>query len=499
MVARGAGTVVWYVASAGAVPGRTTGLRPARCTLNAPIPPATTLTRALGPREALSLVVGRIIGSGIFRTPGPIMALVLSPGPFFAVWLLAGAMTMLSALCYAELVAMLPKSGGPYAYLKEAYPPWWAFLRGWAMFFVSETASIAAVALVFAQYSAVLWSASGGSKWPRGLETSLAVAGVWLFTWVNARGVQAGGRVQNVLTVLKLGGLVAVAGAGLALARGAGLTDGGAAAAASTATAAATAPTMGLWATVLAVGAAMRYAFFAFSGWEGATYVAEEVRDPEKNLPRSILWGIGVVLGIYLLVNLAYLKQLGPAGMAGSKQVAADAMRAALGSGGAVLIALAVVLSTAGNINAQVMVKARTWHAMARDGLFPQRLGVVDGTRHTPIGALIGQALWATVLLVAAGLAGRAYETVIDFFAFTSAIFNLSTFVAVWVLRRKLPQLARPFRVPGWPVTLVVVLVIQVAFMIVTLVTAPLPSLLGIALTASGLVWYRWGRGRPRN
>ncbi len=447
------------------------------------MPPA--LERALGPREALSLVVGRIIGSGIFRTPGPIMALVLAPGPCFAVWLIAGAMTMLSALCYAELVAMLPRSGGPYAYLKEAYPPWWAFLRGWAMFFVSETASIAAVALVFAQYSAVMWTASGGAAWPRGLETSLAIAGVWLFTWVNARGVQAGGRVQNVLTVLKLGGLVAVAGAGLLLARNAGL-DGVAAAP----------PPVGFWATVAAIGAALRYAFFAFSGWEGATYVAEEVREPERNLPRSILWGIGVVLGIYLLVNLAYLRQLGPAGMAGSKQVAADAMRAALGAGGAILIAAAVVLSTAGNINAQVMVKARTWHAMARDGLFPSALGRVDARRHTPVGALAGQALWATVLLVAAGLAGRAYETVIDYFAFTSALFNLSTFAAVWVLRRRLPHAARPFRVPGWPVTLIVVLVIQVAFMVVTLVTALLPSLLGLALTGSGLLWYRWRRRR---
>ena len=452
-------------------------------------PPTSTLTRALGPREALSLVVGRIIGSGIFRTPGPIMALVMAPGPFFAVWLLAGAMTMLSALCYAELVAMLPRSGGPYAYLVEAYPPWWAFLRGWAMFFVSETASIAAVALVFAQYAAVLWRSSGGEPWPRGLETALAIAGVWLFTWVNVRGVQTGGRVQNVLTVLKLGGLVAVAVAGLALARGAAVdVASGAAALPARAT--------GAWATFLAIGGAMRYAFFAFSGWEGATYVAEEVRDPERNLPRSILWGIGVVLAFYLLVNLAYLKQLGPAGMAGTKQVAADAMRAALGTGGAVLIALAVVLSTAGNINAQVLVKSRTWHAMARDGLFPRRLGVVDGTRHTPLGALVGQALWATVLLVAAGLAGRAYETVIDYFAFTSALFNLSTFVAVWVLRRKLPHLARPFRVPGWPVTLVVVLVIQVAFMAVTVITAPWPSLLGMALTASGLAWYRFGRER---
>jgi amino acid transporter len=453
-----------------------------------------TLTRALGLREALSLVVGRIIGSGIFRTPGPIMALTGSPGPFFAVWVLAGAMTMLSALCYAELVAMLPRSGGPYAYLKEAYPPWWAFVRGWAMFFVSETASIAAVALVFAQYSAVMWTATGGAAWPRGLETSLAVLGVWLFTWVNVRGVRAGGAVQNVLTVLKLAGLVAVAGAGLAMARGAGLS--GAAAADALANAGNVAVKTGFWATVLGAGAAMRYAFFAFSGWEGATYVAEEVREPERNLPRSILWGIGVVLGIYLLVNLAYLKQLGPGGMAGSKQVAADAMRAALGPGGAVLIALAVVLSTAGNINAQVLVKARTWHAMARDGMFPARLGVVDAKHHTPLGALIGQALWATVLLVVAGWAGRAYETVIDFFAFTSAVFNLSTFIAVWVLRRKLPHLPRPFRVPGWPWTLGVVVVIQAAFMIVTLVTAPLPSLLGVALTATGLVWYRWGRPR---
>ena len=452
-------------------------------------PASSALTRALGFPEALSLVVGRIIGSGIFRTPGPIMALTLSPGPFFAVWLLAGAMTMLSALCYAELVAMLPRSGGPYAYLKEAYPPWWAFVRGWAMFFVSETASIAAVALVFAQYAAVLWTATAGGAWPRGLETALAVTGVWLFTWVNVRGVRTGGAVQNVLTVLKLGGLVAVAGAGLALARGAGLPG-----AAVDAAAAAPAAAPGVWATVLGVGAAMRYAFFAFSGWEGATYVAEEVREPERNLPRSILWGIGVVLGIYLLVNLAYLKQLGPGGMAGSKQVAADAMRAALGPGGAVLIALAVVLSTAGNINAQVMVKARTWHAMARDGMFPRPLGIVDAKRHTPLGALVGQGLWATVLLVVAGLAGRAYETVIDFFAFTSAIFNLSTFIAVWVLRRKMPHASRPFRVPGWPVTLIVVLVIQAAFMVVTLITAPIPSLLGVALTATGLVWYRWGR-----
>jgi amino acid transporter len=445
----------------------------------------STLSRALGFREALSLVVGRIIGSGIFRTPGPIMALTGGAALFFGTWVLAGVMTLLSALCYAEMVAMLPRSGGPYAYLKAAYPPWWAFLRGWAMFFVSETATIAAVALVFAEYARALWEAGGGAAWPRGLETSAAAGGVWLLTWINVRGVRAGGRTQNALTVLKLAALAAVAWVGLTAAR---------AAAPDLAQAPLTRP--GGWAAVLAVGASLRYAFFAFSGWEGATYVAEEVREPERNLPRSLLWGIAVVMATYLLVNLAYLRQLGPAGMAASKQVAAESMRVALGPAGAALIAVAVVLSTFGNINAQVLVKARTWHAMSRDGLFPVAFGGVHPRHRTPVGALAAQGAWATVLLIAAGLAGRSYETVIDFFAFTSAVFNLSTFAAVAVLRRRMPDAPRPFRVPGWPWTLGVVLVIQAAFLVVTAITAPLPSLLGALLTLTGLGWYF--RRRPR-
>jgi amino acid transporter len=437
------------------------------------------LTRALGFREALSLVVGRIIGSGIFRTPGPIMALTGGAALFFGTWVLAGVMTLLSALCYAEMVAMLPRSGGPYAYLKAAYPPWWAFLRGWAMFFVSETATIAAVALVFAEYARALWEASGGAPWPRGLETAAAAGGVWLLTWINIRGVRAGGLAQNALTVLKLAALAAVAWVGLTAAR---------AAVPELAQAPLTRP--GGWAAVLAVGASLRYAFFAFSGWEGATYVAEEVREPERNLPRSLLWGIAVVMATYLLVNLAYLRQLGPAGMAASKQVAAESMRVALGPAGAALIAVAVVLSTFGNINAQVLVKARTWHAMSRDGLFPAVFGGVHPRHRTPVGALAAQGAWATILLIAAGLAGRSYETVIDFFAFTSAVFNLSTFAAVAILRRRMPDAPRPFRVPGWPWTLGIVLVIQAAFLVVTAITAPLPSLLGALLTLTGLGWY---------
>ncbi len=440
---------------------------------------ATPLARDLGPVEALSLIVGRIIGSGIFRTPGPIMALTVSAPLFFGVWAIAGAATLLGALCYAELVAMLPRSGGPYAYLRAAYPPWWAFLRGWAMFFVSETASIAAVALVFAEYGRALWGATGGGGWPRGLETAVAVGAVWALTGVNVLGVRAGGAVQNLLTLLKLGALGAVAAVCLTKAPGAGAAAGPAAAA----------PTG--WGALLAAGAAMRYAFFAFSGWEGATYVAEEVREPARNLPRSLLWGIGVVFATYVLVNFAYLRQLGPGGMAASKQVAADALRLAAGPSGAALVALAVVLSTFGNVNAQVLVKARTWHAMARDGLFPAPLGRVHPVRRTPVGALVAQGIWATVLLGAAGLAGRAYESVVDFFAFTSAVFNISTFGAVWVLRRRHPEWPRPFRVPGWPWTLLAVLAVQVWFMVSTAITAPVPSLLGTLLTLAGLLWYR--------
>ncbi|MDW7681245.1 MAG: APC family permease, partial [bacterium] len=208
------------------------------------------------------------------------------------------------------------------------------------------------------------------------------------------------------------------------------------------------------WSTMLAFGAAMRYGFFAYSGWEGATYVAEEVRNPRKNLPLSIILGIAGIMLLYLAANSAYLYQLPMETIQQSRWVAVDAVTMAIGTGGGILISLAVMLNTFGNVSAQILCKARTWFAMSRDGLFIGPLSKIHPKYRTPNTALIVQAAWATILLIFAGFAEHAYETIIDFFSFTSSVFNVSTFAAIWVLRKKYPDINRPYRVWGYPVTL---------------------------------------------
>lgn len=438
----------------------------------------TDLKRDLGLLESFSIVIGRIIGSGIFRTPQPIMLAVASVSLFYGVWLLGGIATLLGAFCYAELVAMMPKSGGPYAYLKAAYPPVWAFLRGWAMFFVSETGAIAAVALVFAQYGNSIFGILAGFHYSRGAEVLIGLVLIWLLTSVNCFGVLLSGILQNIFSLIKL---VAV-GAVIAI----GFSKAGNWAHFATPFW----PDHWSWSTMLAIGAAMRYSFFAYSGWEGATYVAEEVKNPRRNLPLSIILGIVGVMLLYLAANTAYLYQLPVDQIKQSAWVATDVLKAAIGTAGGVLIAVAVMLNTFGNVNTQILCKARTWYAMARDGLFIDALARIHPKYKTPNVALLVQGFWASVLLIAAGFAGKAYETIIDFFSFTSSIFNVSTFVAVWVLRQKYPQAPRPYRIFGYPWTLIVVLAIQLWFMVVTLITALLPSLLGVLLTSTGLIYY---------
>ncbi|MBD3384642.1 amino acid permease [candidate division KSB1 bacterium] len=257
------------------------------------------------------------------------------------------------------------------------------------------------------------------------------------------------------------------------------------------------------WGSMLAFGAALRYGFFAYSGWEGATYVAEEVKNPRKNLPLSIILGIIGVLLLYMAANSAYLYQLPASRIAESKWVAVEAIDMAIGTAGGILISLAVMMNTFGNVSTQILCKARTWYAMARDGLFIGWMAKLHPRYKTPNRALIIQGAWATLLLLVAAFAEHAYETIIDFFSFTSAVFNVSTFAAVWVLRRKFPKVHRPYKTWGYPVTLIVVLLIQGWYMVVTLITALIPSLLGILLTSTGLLYYyrvpllqRWQRIR---
>ncbi len=439
----------------------------------------TELERRLGLFEAFSIVVGRIIGSGIFRTPGPIMTAVgLSVGLFFSVWVLGALATILGAIVYAEMVAMMPRSGGPYAFLRASYHPLWAFLRGWAMFFVSETGAIAAVAVVFAEYGNALFAAATGSPYSRVVEVLIALALVWSLTGANLFGVMLGGLIQDIFGVVKLLALGAVIGIGFMKTGHPEHFTG------------AWWPETISWQTMVALGAGLRYAFFAYSGWEGPTYIAEEIRNPRRTLPLALMFGIAGIMVLYIAANSSYLFQLSPAQIGASRTVAVDAMQMTVGAAGGMLISLAIMVNTFGNISAQVMVKSRTWYAMARDGLFPRWLGQIHPRYKTPNRALIVQGVWASVLLVAVGTAAEAYNTLIDFFSFTSAVFNISTFLALWRLRRKFPDAERPYRAWGYPVTLIVVLAIHTWFLVVTAYDRPLESLVGVGLTATGLLYY---------
>ncbi len=435
----------------------------------------TELERKLSLPETLSIVVNRIIGSGIFRTPAPVMLIVGSVSMFYGVWILGGIATILGALCYAELVAMMPRSGGPYVFLKAAYPPVVTFLRGWAMFFVSETGAIAAVSLFFAENVLSLFyaEATGYS------EAFVAVSIVILLTSVNSFGVKLSGVLQNIFSLLKISVLILI----VVISFSSGLNRENFSDPEHFSWS---------WAGIISIFTAMRYGFFAYSGWEGATYVAEEVKDPRKNLPLSLFLGIGFVMLLYLLINTAYLNLLGPLNLASSQGAAVDSMKLVYGTAGTLLVTAAIMISTFGNVNTQILVKSRTWYAMSRDNLFFRSLSKIHPLYKTPNYSLLAQAFWASVLILFSTMAENAYEAMIDFFSFTSSIFNVLTFAAVFVMRRKYPAVNRPYKVWGYPYTLILVLLIQFAFMITTLITALIPSLLGLLLTMTGLLYYHF-------
>ena len=459
------------------------------------------MKEGLGLREAIAIVIGRIIGSGIFRTPGPIFIAVcgldltrsyglgevplgqLSIGLFFLAWIIGGLASFLGSLCYAELVSRLPYSGGPYAYLRAAYPEVVTFLRGWAMFFVSETASIVAVAVVFSEYGAILLEKSAGISLGRTAQGGVALSLIWLFTFVNCFGIVLSGLLQDILSFLKIFALLMMGIVFL------GMGDSGG----HLYSQEHFWPEQWGWGALLALGQAMRYTFFAYSGWEGASYIAEEVRRPQRTLPLSLFIGIGAVMCIYLLVNAGYVHQLGAERIVMErKNIAASSMESALGTTGALLLAAFVLLSTAGNVSTQILVKARTWYAMARDGIFFQAAAKLSPRFRTPNAALALQASWASAILFYALSLENSYEALIDFFSFSSTLFNILTFAAVAVLRRKMPKTEGSFRVPCLWLVLGLVLLIQISFLLITLYDRPRESLLGLGLCCTGLFYYAY-------
>ncbi len=440
-----------------------------------------TLIRGLGGLEATTIIVGGVIGSGIFLAPSLVARNVGSPGWSLAVWVVAGVLATAGGLCYAELGAALPETGGTYAFLKRIYgSPLLAFLVGWMFFFVDGPGSLAAVATAFASYASVFLHTG-----PVGTKVVAAAALLGLVV-INVLGVRTGGSVQNILTALKV--LVLVAIAVLPFLAGHGSW--------SHFVAAGTEPAAG--SRLAGVGAAVIPATFAYSGWTFTSYVAGEIRDPGRGLPRGIIVGMLTVIVIYLAVIVAYQYVLPFDRLAASTVVASDVMHEVVGDRGASFVAAAVMISTLGALNAAVLTFPRMGYALARDGLFFRGLERVHPRFRTPAAAIVVQGL-----LACGFVASGSYERILGYFGFTDFVAYGLVVFGVMVLRRREPGLDRPYRVFGYPATPLLFLALAAAYLVTVLVGRTAESLIGVMLTLTGIPFFYWwsrrlpGAGRP--
>jgi APA family basic amino acid/polyamine antiporter len=427
--------------------------------------------RALGPFDATMVVIGGIIGSGIFINPYLVARELDAPALVLAAWAAGGAVALAGAFAYAELAARLPRAGGQYVYLREAWHPLAGFLYGWALLLMIETGAMAAVATAFAEYALRLAGVSGVDPRP------LAVASIVVLSVVNYLGVKPGSVVLNVLVVLKVAALavlivMAWAGPGaigwLHQAR-ADETPTGA----------------------LAFGAALIPILFAYGGWQQANYVAEEIRDPRRMLPRSLIAGTVVVVAVYVLVNVAYLRSLGLDGLAATTTPAADAAGRWFGASGERFVAAAIAISTFGFLDLCILAATRVYYAMATDGAFLPSLGRLSPRFQTPAAAIALQSAWASALALT-GTYGDLLNTVV----FADWIFFALTVAGLFVLRRRTSD-PDGFRTPGYP-WLPAAFVSVAAIVVFSVVReAPLRSATGAGLLLAGVpVYYYFARRR---
>lgn len=453
------------------------------------------LVRGLGSWDATLLTIGSIVGTGIFLTTSDMARALPRGGLILLVWLAGGLLTLAGALTYAELGVMFPRAGGQYQYLKEAYGPFWGFLFGWTCFLVIMSGGAAAIAVGFGEYLGSFfpyfstdhvlvavpigrwtWTLSGGAV--------AAALAILVLTAVNHVGLRAGATVQNALTVLKLAAMVALVAFGLTAP----------VPAASTAVAAATptAPPEGS-ALLVAFGVAMIAALWTYDGWYGVTCSAGELRDPARSLPRGLIGGTVIVIALYLLLNVVYLRALPPSALAAHPRVAEVVAGTLFGPAAARWMTAAVLLSTFGCLSATILYSSRIYQPMAEDGLFFRSLSRVHPRYRVPLVSLWAQSAWA-VLLALSG----TYEQIYTYVVFVLIVFHVMTAAAVIVLRRKRPDIPRPYRTWGYPV--VPLLFIAACLLLIgnTLVEKPVESLLGTALVLLGLPAYLLFRARNR-
>jgi APA family basic amino acid/polyamine antiporter len=433
--------------------------------------------RELGTFDATMVVVGGIIGAGIFINPYIVAQRLDSGWLVMAAWIAGGGIAIAGAFTFAELGSLFPTAGGHYAYLRDAYHPLAGFLYGWALLLMIESGAIAAVAIIFAEYTLRLVGNEGGST------SVLAVLAIVVVAAVNYLGMKPGSRLLNAFVVLKVGAILVLIGAGF-------LIGGGAAPEAPLPLAEQAAEASPLF---LAFGAALIPIMFSYGGWQNANYVAEEIRDPVKKLPISLLAGTAVVVTVYALVNLVYLRTLGHAGLAGSMTPAADTANQLFGDTGDRLIALTIAISTFGFLNLTMLAPTRVYYAMARDKLFMPAVARLHPRFRTPSLAIVIQSVWAVVLVLSG-----TYAQLIDYVVLADWIFFGLAGASLFVFRRTHPLGARPkgtFRTVGYP--LVPGLFVAVSVLIVgsVLRSNPVGSGIGLALLLTGVPAYGyWSR-----
>ena len=434
-----------------------------------------TYARRVGLFSATMMVIGGIIGSGIFLNPAIVAQRVGTAGLTMAVWVLGGVVAVLGAFVFGELGARRPQAGGGYIYLRDAFGPLPAFLYAWALLLIIATGAIAAVAVTFANYALALTRLDASLRLP------IAVGAIVLLSAINYVGVRPGAITQNVFTVLKLIPLALLAAAGVF--------------AAAPLTAAAPAPPAGTLGIAAALGTALVPVLFSYGGWQQTNYVAEELIDAERNLPRALLLGVAGVVVAYLLANYAYLRALGPAGLAASTAPAADAMLALVGPAGERIVTAGIAVSTFGFLNLVILVSPRVYQAMAADGLFFPALSRLHPRYRTPTAAIALQCAWA-VLLTLTG----TYGELLDYVVFGDWIFFALAAATIYVFRRRdgAPP-AGVFRVPGYPVTPALFILAAVYVLIGSITSNPGNALRGTLLLAAGVpvfwFWRRRGRG----
>ena len=434
-----------------------------------------TLSRTLGFTDLTLIVIGTVIGSGIFIVPATVLSQSGGAlGLALLVWLVAGVLSLLGALTYGELGAANPDAGGLYVYIRDAFGPLPAFLYGWTAFFVISTGSAATLAVAFTGYLGQFVDVS-----PL-MAKVIAVSMIVVIGAVNVRGTRQGANVQNFSTALKT---LAILGMSVALlVRGNGYSG-----------------ELTIWPTsvtpslVSGVGLAMISVLWAYEGWQYVSFSAGEARDPQKTFPRAIITGTAILIGIYLLANVAYVAALGPAGVQGSRRVAADAVTALFGPAAGKVIAAIILVSMFSATNGIILTAPRLFFSMAKDGVFFKRLAEVHPRFRTPAVAIVASSAWSA-LLAASG----TFEQLLTYVVFAGWIFYGLGAVSIFVYRRRSPNMPRPFRVPGYPLTPILFVAAAAAIVLNTLFTQPGRALVGIAVVLAGVPAYVVWRRRAR-